>query len=34
MAVVDVKNLEGKTVGQVDLADAVFARQRESAPAA
>lgn len=25
MAVVDVKNLEGKTVGQVDLADAVFA---------
>jgi len=25
MAVVDVRNLEGKTVGQVDLADAVFA---------
>jgi large subunit ribosomal protein L4 len=25
MAVVDVKNLEGKTVGQVELADAVFA---------
>ena len=25
MAVVDVKNLEGKTVGQMDLADEVFA---------
>ena len=25
MAVVDVRNLEGKTVGQMDLADAVFA---------
>ena len=34
MAVVDVRNLEGKTVGQVDLADAVFAAERESAPAA
>jgi len=27
MAVVDVKNLEGKTVGQVELADAVFSAQ-------
>ena len=34
MAVVDVRNLEGKTVGQVDLADAVFARQGQSALAA
>ena len=25
MAVVDVRNLDGKTVGQVDLADDVFA---------
>src|SRR6201984_1457623 len=27
MAVVDVRNLQGKTVGQVDLVDAVFAAQ-------
>src|ERR1700719_3794185 len=27
MAVVDVRNLQGKTVGQVELADAVFAAQ-------
>lgn len=27
MAVVDVRNLQGKTVGQVDLADAVFAAE-------
>jgi large subunit ribosomal protein L4 len=27
MALVDIKNLEGKTVGQVDLADDVFARR-------
>ena len=34
MPVVDVKNLEGKTVGQIELADDVFAREGESAPAA
>ena len=27
MAVVEVKNLEGKTVGQVELADAVFSAE-------